>query len=132
MIINDVITNEEMKELIEAAAVFAHKGDADMMRLIFEYGLDKTIIDCGYGNPLSAGIKEEKKEVERDCLIFRLINDGEEIEVENRKGEKIEHFTYEDCGKDLIRDILRSVELVEEAGGNVKIIEDDDDEYDDD
>ena len=130
MIINDVITNEEMKELIEAAAVFAHKGDADMMRLIFEYGLDKTMVDYGHGVPLSTGI-EEAKEVERDCLIFRLINDGEEINVENENGEIIEHFTYEDCGKDLILDILRAVRFVKGAGGNVKIIEDDDDRYDD-
>lgn len=127
MIINDVIANEEMKELIKAAAVFAHKGDADMMRLIFEYGLDKTIVDCGYGVPLSSGIKESK-EVERNCLVFRLINDGEEIKVENENGEEIEHFTYEDSGKDLILDILRTVRLVEGVGGNVKIITNDGDE----
>lgn len=129
MIINDVIANEEMKELIKAAAVFAHKGDADMMRLIFEYGLDKTTVDCGYGVPISTGIKETK-EVERDCLIFRLINDGEEINVE-KNGEIIEHFTYEDSGKDLILDILRAVRFVKGVGGNVKIVEDDDDRYDD-
>lgn len=127
MIINDVITNEEMKELIKAAAVFAHKGDADMMRLIFEYGLDRTTVDCGYGVPLSTGIKETK-EAERGCLIFRLINDGEEIKVENENGEEIEHFTCKDSGKDLILDILRTVRFVEGVGGNVKIVTNDGDE----
>lgn len=128
MIINDVITKEQMRELIQTAVGVALLGNVDMMRLIFEYGLDKTMLDYDYGYH---GV--EKEEVERDCLTFRLVNDGEEIEVKDKDGKKIIEYTCQDDGIELIKCILEAVKLTKDVKGNVKIIEDDDDEdYDED
>lgn len=67
MNVNDFITQDEMEELINIAFAQAKCGNADMMRLIFEFALEKPETKSTYGNPL---LMSTNKPISKDKQAF--------------------------------------------------------------
>ena len=77
MNINDFIKQDELEELINVAFEQAEHGNADMMRLIFEFALEKPEPKSTYGNPLLMSTKDSNEHVE-DILADEDDDDDED------------------------------------------------------